>query len=143
MAPKNPKTKANPQLSKTPRKGYDENPLHLKPAWRVGYMEMCDPFGWHQTDAATLLQIREKLRSFESMTLGEILGPNNHMVPIHTLCKEARDRVAVLHLDDIDELLSLRLGATERIWGILEHNIVTLLWWDPDHCVCLSVKKRT
>jgi hypothetical protein len=105
-------------------------------------MEMRDPFGWHQIDGPTLLGIREKLRSFETMTLSAILGPNHHLVPVESLCKEARERLVELHLDDI-ELLSLRLGATERVWGTLERNIVTLLWWDPLHQVCPSLKKHT
>jgi hypothetical protein len=70
LANKHPKTKHEPQPSKTPKKaGFDENPLHLCPAWRVGAMEMRDPFGWHDLDDKTLREIREKLKSFETMTL--------------------------------------------------------------------------
>jgi hypothetical protein len=77
------------------------------------------------------------------MTLGEILGRNNHRVSVEILCKEARDRLSELKLDDVDELLSLRLTGAQRIWGILEHNVVSLLWWDPNHQVCPSPKKYT
>ncbi len=106
-------------------------------------MEMCDPFGWHQLDGALLLEIREKLKSFESMSWGEIIGPNSHQVAVSLLCKAARDRLSELRLDDLDELFSLRLSAKERVWGVLEHNVLTLLWWDPDHEVCPSLKKHT
>jgi hypothetical protein len=144
LAQKNPKVKIEPSQSKTPRKaGFDENPMRLRPAWRIGSMEMCDPFGWHQVDGTLLLGIREKLRNFETMTLGQILGRNHHMVSVGSLCRDARDRLEALHLDDVEELLSLRLTGIERIWGVLEHNIIILLWWDPNHLVCPSLKKNT
>jgi hypothetical protein len=106
-------------------------------------MEMCDPFGWHALDAPLLAEVREKLRYFESMTLSEILGRNNHLVPVSQLCKDARDRLAQLRLDDLEELLSLHLTGIKRVWGILEHNVVILLWWDPEHRICPSLKKHT
>lgn len=118
--------------------------MRLPPAWRVWRMEMCDPFGWHEIDATTLLLIYERLKNFETMALGKIIGPTgSHMVPVYKLCKEARDRIQELRLDDIEELLSLRVTGVQRIWGILDSNIVTLLWWDPDHLVCPSLLKNT
>ena len=143
MADKKPKAKVSPQPTKIPRRVYDEDPTRLSPAWRVGSMEMRVPFGWHQLTGSELSEIREKLKNFESMTLGEILNRNNHRVSVGKLCKDARDRLKELKLDDIEELLSLRLTGIQRIWGILEHNIVILLWWDPDHLVCPSPKKHT
>jgi len=127
------KIKNEPEAIKTPKKaGFDENPLRLRPAWRIGQMEFCDPYGWHQVDAATLLDIREKLRNFETMTLGQILGSKSHMVETSKLSKDARVRLEALNLDDIEALLSLRLTGTQRVWGLLEHNIVILLWWTPN-----------
>jgi hypothetical protein len=87
-------------------------------------MEFCDPYGWHNVGAALLREIHEKLKNFETMTLAEILGRNNHMASVESLSREASKRLEELKLDDIEELLSLRLTGTNRIWGILEHNIV-------------------
>lgn len=143
MGNKHPKTKSQPQPSKTPKKaGFDENPLQLRPAWRIGSMEMVGPFGWHVIDAATLHEILEKLKHFETMYLRDLYGPKkkSHLVEISQMSKDARDRLTALHLDDIEELLSLRLTGTKRVWGILEHNVVILLWWDPEHLVCPSLK---
>lgn len=115
-------------------------------AWRISRMEMCDPFGWHELDAQMLHYIREKLSNFESMTLNEIFVKHrkqNHGVPIKGLRREAIRRLADLRLDDIDELYTLHLSGKERIWGILNHNVLTLLWWDPTHQACPSEKKHT
>lgn len=106
-------------------------------------MEMCDPFGWREIDGKLLLEIREKLKSFESMKLSEIIGKDNHPVEVSRLCKRAQDRLDELHLDDIEQLLSLHLTGPKRVWGILEHNVVILLWWDPNHEICPSLKKHT
>ena len=106
-------------------------------------MEMCDPFGWHVVSGQLIVEIREKLRNFESMTWGEILGRRHHRVATSALCKQARDRLEALGLDDLEELVSLAIGGTERIWGVLEHNVLILLWWDPEHRVCPSPKKHT
>lgn len=144
MAKGNPKSRHNPETSKTPRKaGFDENPGNLRPAWRVGSMEMRDPYGWHEIDVRGVQEIHERLRNFESMMWRDILDRNNHQVSVNLLSKDARDRLTELHLDDLEQLLSLRVTAVKRIWGILEHNVVTLLWWDPEHLVCPSLLKNT
>jgi hypothetical protein len=106
-------------------------------------MEFRAPYGWHEVDGATLLYIREKLKLFESMTLNEILGPNHHKVRIDQLCSTAQSRLAELRLDDVEELISLRLTGRQRVWGVLEHNVVILLWWDPEHQVCPSLLRNT
>jgi hypothetical protein len=142
---KKPKATLLPRPEKTPRKaGFDENPMRLKPAWRVGRLELCDPYGWHELQGDEILEVLSKLKSFESMLLAEILGSSqHHQVKTESLCKEARDRLEELNLDDIEELLSLRVTGVKRVWGILEHNVVILLWWDPDHQVCPAPLRNT
>jgi len=109
-------------------------------------LEFCDPYGWHQVQQPVIDKIRERLKSFETMTWSEILNEGakrNHLVSRNDLCKEAKDRLVVLKQDDVDHLLSLALAAKGRIWGILENSVVRLLWWDPEHSVCPSRKKNT
>jgi len=107
-------------------------------------LQMIDPFGWHRLDSGKVRDIRDKLAAFEGMTWNEILvkgKKQNHSVPRQDLCKAARDRLTEIKLDDIDELVSLRLSGRERVWGIRSHNVLTVLWWDPDHAICPSLKK--
>ena len=109
-------------------------------------MEMRDPYGWHHLDAAMVHYIRDKIRRFEALTWNEILvrdHDRNHRIETWKLCKDARDRLADLKLEDVEELVSLRLSGTERIWGVLEHNVLSILWWDPFHDVYPSPKKHT
>lgn len=107
---------------------------------------MVDPFGWHQVDAETIENIRQRLSCFESMTWNEILNKGrseNHQIKIDSICKAARDRLVERKLNDIDEVCSLRIGAKPRVFGILDRGILRLLWYDPDHQICPSPKKHT
>jgi hypothetical protein len=140
---KKPKIKHPFITEKIPKAQPDSNPYRLNPAWRVKRLEMVDPFGWHNMTSEQIHEIRVKLSNFETMTWGEIIGPQNHPIGVGDICKEARDRLSAMMLDDVDELFSLRLMGTQRIWGILEHNVLTVLWWDPNHQICPSPKKYT
>jgi hypothetical protein len=80
------------------------------------------------------------------MTWSDILiksKKQNHSVPISSLCNKAQMRLKEIHCDYIDELLSLHLTGMERVWGILDQGVMTLLWWDPKHEVCHSFLKHT
>ena len=91
-------------------------------------------------------EIQQKLASFEALTWNEILiqgKKQNHLVRRRDLCKAAQDHLVHVRLDDVDELISLHLSGKERVWGIRSHNVLTVLWWDPDHAVCPSLKKHT
>jgi hypothetical protein len=87
--------------------------------------------------------IRSKLKQFETMTWSDITlkaKHQNHTVAISDLCGRARARLKELKLDDLDVLLSLRLTGRQRVWGIFAEGVMTLLWWDPHHEVCPSLK---
>lgn len=116
------------------------------PSWRLGRLETCDPFGWHRLRPRKFWEIIAKLQCFESMTWSEILVQSkkqNHSVPIFKLEKSAQERIEALRLRDLDEVVSLHLTGTERIWGILEGRVLKLLWWDPNHQICPSILKHT
>ena len=117
-----------------------------KPAWRVKNIEMCDPFGWHRIRPRDQRMILQKLGDFESMTWSEILVKGkkfHHSVAITELCYEAQARLErTCHKAEL-ELVSLRLGGTERIWGAFNGRVLDLLWWDPKHLVCPSLKSHT
>lgn len=116
------------------------------PSWRFLRIELADPFGWNKIKSGKIHDIRKRLQSFETMTWNEILIKNkkhNHTVSLESLCRQAKDRLTELKLDDIDELVSLKISSMERIWGIKQQAVFLILWWDPDHQVCPSFKKNT
>jgi hypothetical protein len=129
--------------SKTPRAEIFPNINQLKPAWRIGRLEMCEPFGWRDLERSKLQEIRARLSELEKLTWNEILVQNkywNHTIQVGDLCSEAQERLLDLRLDDYDEIVSLRLSNLERIWGLRIDGAMTLLWWDPDHSICPSLK---
>ena len=145
--PKKPKVRKEPSPRKQPKTA--SNPTsynHLRPSWRISKIEMMGPYGWETIDAETLRYIHGKLSNFESMTWNDILVKNknnNHSVEIDKLSSQAKNRLTEIQLEDIDELVSLRLSGKERIWGILDQGVLILLWWDPNHQVCPSNLKHT
>lgn len=131
----------DPKLSSNPDVYYDRNP-----SWRISRIELSDPYGWHELDFVTVIHIKGKLSNFETMTWREILldaKKQNHFISVDKLSKKAQDRLIETNQDDVEELLSLRLGGKERIWGVLEQGTLNLLWWDPNHQICVSTKKNT
>lgn len=140
-----PKAKETPDFGKTPKASEGRSYLSDRPSWRIGRMDFMDPYGWHAVDSEKLTNIRTKLGQLETRTWGEILiqaKKQNHSVAIERLCKDAQVRLNEMcrgHVD-IDDLVSLRLSGAERVWGILQEGVFTVLWWDPEHAVCPSLK---
>ncbi len=56
-------------------------------------------------------------------------------MPVAEICAPARAQLEEKRLADTDELVSIRIGKTERIWGILQQGVLLVLWWDPQHLV--------
>lgn len=68
---------------------------------------------------------------------GRTHGTNSHHVEVYKLTDEAQKRAVELGIDE-DELFSLRIDGTHRVWGILQDGILDVIWFDRDHSVCPS-----
>jgi hypothetical protein len=133
------------QAGKVPRAIPGTSSYQQSPSWRVGALEMVDPYGWHEIDACTLLRIHRFLSNLESMTWAEILikgKKHHHSVSVSKICAAAQQRLADLDLV-LDDLVSLALSNTERIYGYLVNGVLFLLWWDPCHQVYPVEKRNT
>jgi hypothetical protein len=88
------------------------------------------------------LKSRENMQWKALMTQagGKKSGTNSHSIPIHNLIKEAKDRITELGID-ADELTSVRLTGTERVFGILEEGVLDIIWFDRKHEICPSYKR--
>lgn len=135
-----------PTFSKQPSAPERRDFYSDRPSWRVGRMDMVEPFGWQVADSFVARTVHTRLSNFETMTWREILldaKKQNHFVDRNRLCPEAQRRLESLRLDDLEHVVSLRVGATERVFGFLETSVLILLWWDPAHLVCPSVQRNT
>lgn len=144
---KNPKVGKEPSSKKQPKTASNPTTYNDQyPSWRIFKIDMAGPYGWNAINADKLKDIHAKLSDFESMTWNEILVRNkksNHLVEIEQLSSEAQTRLREIQLEDIDHLVSLRLRSKERVWGIRDQGVLTILWWDPEHQVCPSKLKHT
>ena len=85
--------------------------------------------------------LSESLKSFESLTWGEIRrddATGSHFINLSDLekkNKEAADRFCrILIHEGMEQLFCLRLGSRERLWGIvLSDGTFEALWYDPMH----------
>ncbi len=159
------KNKSRKQVSKTPKAQFDALPVKdvrqkmdassyewESPVWQVGAIDSDGEWGWQRIGRIRWeSEILPKLRNFETMTWSEIerqsggktRGTNHHPIPVSDLIPEAQRRLQELQLDDIDELFSLRLTGKARIFGIRRGRAMKILWFDFDHRICPSKKRRT
>ena len=87
----------------------------------------------------------KKIKAFESMTWSEIYQDKdkNHDVKKEDLSKDAQKRLIKIRQDDVDLLFTLHLSGMRRIWGIRDGRALKILWYDPEHEVCISSKRHT
>jgi hypothetical protein len=116
---------------------------HIRACWRLQRLRLADPYGWHELTPAELAYVHQKLSEFEGRDWNEIFvvdKKKNHRIPIEEFdCPEAKQWMR-RNLPDQDQLWTLRLSGAERIWGILREGVFHLLFWDPDHKICESLR---
>lgn len=142
---KQPRIEREPPASdKKPRIQENPDAFHDKhPVWRFSALDVgCANFGWNTIDGGTLHRIRERLAALEAMTFRDVLKTGTHVIPVYKICEYARKRLGE-SLPGIEELLSIRVGSEQRLWGFRTLQVVTLLWWDPDHQVYPVAPRNT
>ncbi|MGR2680062.1 hypothetical protein [Chromobacterium haemolyticum] len=112
------------------------------PCWRFSSVDLGGPFPWPKGSTEEL-EILSKLHEFDSMRWTEIEGAKHHSISVDRLSRDAQKRLEEIQQNDIDELFSFRLTGPKRVFGIRLNGTVKLLWWDPEHKVCLSNLKNT
>ncbi len=109
--------------------------------WRFAGADRNGPFSWAAlVDAGEYKAVQEKLHEFEKLNWAQIIATGSHPIPLDKLSKEARERLAAIRQDDIDELMSFRVMGEPRVWCIPHKNLMRVLWWDPKHQVCPWIK---
>lgn len=104
-------------------------------AWRFGQTDKAGPFAWNIEPHEKFFEVVNKLVEFENLNWNEITAQGSHPIATEKLCEDARRRLVEIQRDDLDELMSLRLTGTNRVWCTRTGHILRPLWWDQDHKV--------
>jgi len=138
---KQPRAIAAPTADRIPRAiTPDENG---RPSFRADRMDVDGPWHWGNLESIHLQAFLQKIFDSQHLTWQELHEKGCHSVCVSELVSDAQKRLQKIGQDDLDELYSLRLTGKQRVWGIKERNIFWLLWWDPTHSICPSLKKHT
>lgn len=158
---KNPRrypSKRKQQLRKT--RGFDYKELATcsdKFKWEIHYVIKAQPkfisqwtplkvdgncCKWGEKTSSMLETLKDKTWREITEISKSNSGSANHAISISSIIKSARKELKKLSLDDLDELYSLRIRGKVRIWGIVVKPILQILWYDPNHVICPTNKKR-
>lgn len=141
-AAKTPRSPFGEVEAKRPR-GAAPSVATLRPLWALRILDPDGPWGRGTITGTDFCDLLQRLKGFESMTWGEIVGGGSHFVDVQGCSRRARDRLIELRHDDTDSLFSLRITGRRRLFGIRDANVLSILWWDPEHEVYPSSKKHT
>lgn len=102
---------------------------------------------WGFNNSKDLHCLFEKLKSYETMKWSDIdraaggrrHGTNSHHIEVTNLCKKAQEALKDMNYAE-DEIYSLRLSGTVRLFGLIRGGILEIIWLDTNHEIC-PVKK--
>lgn len=147
MSKGKPRRQRNPQPTKEARSDPRLTPENQNLIWEVSKIDKDGQWGWDKVNCSYFFTvIWEKMRNFEKKEWSEILGRDhyqNHKVSVSKIRKEAQKRLEELGHDDQEELVSLRLTGSQRLWAIQLEGKAFLLWWDPHHEIYPSRLRHT
>ncbi len=139
---KQPRAKTTPTCDKTPRAALTPN-ANSQPDFRADQLDVEGQWHWSDLKGIHIQDILKIIFHSQKLTWQELYKHGCHSVYVSDLISEAQQRLREIGQDDLDVLYSIRLTGKQRIWGIKEHNILWLLWWDPFHSICECTKKHT
>lgn len=129
---------APPQPSKEARS--EKVDRGLTPVWAFQSIDTGGRWNWLKLEESGLPDVIAKMGEFEKMDWALHKQNGSHPIPIAHLCGDAQRRLAQIKQDDAGSLYSFRFTGKQRMWGIRDNNVIRLLWWDPEHQVCPSLK---
>lgn len=143
-----PSGEKNPKCVENPLDFYDKPPV-----WSFTHIDVDHPRWGIGANTQILLNVLTTLKNLEGMSWREILtntsgrkcNTRSHLIPLGNLIKSAQKRFCDLNLDYVfaDEIYSLALNGTLRIWGFIDNGVFSLIWIDPEHEICPSSKRNT
>ena len=148
---KRPQGKKIPKIARAPEAKKEPKIAAMPPsfrggviAWRFNAVDKNGPFSWLELDDPTEHKtVIETLADIETMHEAALAGRGCHFIALSKLAKKAQVRLTALDLDDLDELYSIRLNGRGRVFCVHRPQYMRVLWFDPEHKVCPSLKKNT
>lgn len=121
-----------------------ESTNSLTPNWQFRTLDLGHPnWGWKNLFPKNWREVLEHLQAFEGMSWNDIQsqaggrgrggGTNSHYLPVEGFCKDAQSRLAELGHEEIEQVFSLRLTNTLRLYGIREGRTLRIVWRDGHH----------
>ncbi len=144
MGRKQPRIAEQVDTRKRPRVLVPALAQTARPIWNFA---LFDSVAWKKEDGSyeddLFLEGTKYLRDNSRRTWAEIEreASMNHWISVSRLPQEAKNRLVAIKLDDVDQLFSLRLSGTRRLWGLREDSTFFVVWWDPHHRVYPVEKK--
>jgi hypothetical protein len=143
--PKGARTVGPPE--RVPRQQATADYQDAHPSWSFSILDRFAPVGgWVRLTTDDHDELLERFQAWEKSTWHDILmrdARNNHRIDVDRCCAASQQRLKFLGLDDLDQLVSLRVNTRARVIGILDRGVFKLLWWDPEHEVCPSPMPHT
>lgn len=142
---KEPKAKVSPLERKVPRVAAPPPTFRGGIlSWRFNAADKNGPFAWSNlTNGDEFMAVIQKLTDIEPMSENDQQSKGCHFIQVEKLSRPAQDRLQVLQLDDLDEIYSIRLSGRGRVFCVHRPEYMRVLWFDPNHEVCPSIKKYT
>lgn len=151
MSKKKPKIAIQPDAKKTPKTSSNPDEFYSKyPVWQFQKCDVEHP-KWSITNCDDLhTKVIDKLVSFERMKWSDIItttsgrksNTRNHFIEIRECCKDAQKRAGELKIFE-DSMLSIALGSKLRLFGIMNDNVFSIVWYDEDHEIYPVEKRHT
>jgi hypothetical protein len=103
------------------------------------------PYAWAGMSATDTKLIADTCKSWESMSANEVFAAGgNKPIPLENLCPDAQTRLKQIDLEEYNgQWWELRVSGERRIWGVRQRHVFYVVWWDPNHRVCPSIKRHT
>jgi len=128
------------QPKKVPRQQATADYHDAHPSWSFSILDRFAAVGgWVHLSTDDHDELLQRIQTWEKSTWRDILvrdARNNHRIDVDRCCAASQQRLKSRRLNDVDQLVSLRVNSTARVIGILDRGVFKLLWWDPFHQVC-------
>jgi hypothetical protein len=122
-----------------------------KPTWSFSRCHFDHPRWGLEFHSGKLLNIVRFLSGLEGQSWSDILtstagrrgNTRHHPIPADEFSKEIQDVIAERKLHLFDNIYSLAMSNTERLYGVIADGVFFVVWYDPIHEIYPVQKRHT